>query len=296
MRHKSLLISMALVLILSLVGCAGSTGTMGIQGPQGPIGPQGVQGQRGEAGPQGIQGIQGPEGDRGPAGSDGDDGNDGEDGHDGDTGAKGNTGATGPAGPTGAAGPKGDKGDVGTTGEQGEPGPSGNPGLTQVVFLAQKITGQDTDWKSGWDVDEGGAWACVQYSPVGSTFDFSIETSLSSGNYSLVYYADSSDGSGESDFPVKVIHGWTSTDDIDGEYSGDDIDTSLPVYDDWNRAENDYYESDGYAHPHGAKLWLVPTAAIGEDGSLAWGDMADFLFETDLITYVDTECGLYGED
>ncbi len=280
MLRKCLFVVTILVLAMSLGACTGTPGTIGPQGPQGPTGPQGVQGPRGEMGLQGPQGMQGPEGERGSAGEDGDDGDDGEDGDRGPTGAKGDKGNTGDTGPAGPAGPQG---------PQGIPGPAGTNGTPGVVFLAQKQT------SGSWPIVEGGDWACVQYLPIGPTFDFSIETSLSSGNYSLIYYADSNDGSSESDFPVKVIHEWISADDIDGEYSGDDIDTSLPVYDDWNRAENDYYESDGYAHPHGAKLWLVPTGDI-VDNHLTWVNMADYLWETDLITYVDSDCGLYAAE
>jgi hypothetical protein len=155
----------------------------------------------------------------------------------------------------------------------------------QSVLLIQKDT-------STWEVLQG-AWAFIQYVPCGPEFEFIITTSgLDSDTaYSLIYYADSAaPPSGASAFPVMVIHTWDSGNDVDGSFS-DDIGTSLPTWSDKNRTGNDYYASDGYANPYGAKLWLVPTEDIDSSSFLTWTDMADYLWETNLIMYIDTDTG-----
>lgn len=156
----------------------------------------------------------------------------------------------------------------------------------QSVLLIQKNT-------STWEVLPNSPWAFIQYVPCGPEFEFIITTGgLDSGtSYSLIYYADSDTGDNKdaSTFPIMVIYYWEPGDNVSGSFSND-IDTSLPTWSDKNRAENDYYASDGYANPHGAKLWLVPTDDV-EGGLLTWENMADYLWETDLIMYIDTDTG-----
>lgn len=178
---------------------------------------------------------------------------------------------------------QGNDGADGAVGPQGPSGENGQP--MQSVLLIQKDT-------STWEVLQG-AWAFIQYVPCGPEFEFIITTGgLDSDTaYSLIYYSDSAaPPSGASIFPVMIIRAWTSGDDVDGLFS-DNLGTSLPTWSDKNRAENDYYASDGYAHPHGAKLWLVPTDDIDSGGFLSWASMADYLWETDLIMYIDTDTG-----
>ncbi|MDO8578367.1 MAG: hypothetical protein Q7R50_04215 [Dehalococcoidales bacterium] len=81
-----LVVSLFMVLVLVLTGCAGPAGTTGPAGAQGP------------AGEKGTTGAQGPAGDRGPAGTTG------PAGVQGPVGPAGTAGATGPAGPAGTAG------------------------------------------------------------------------------------------------------------------------------------------------------------------------------------------------
>ncbi len=290
MRHKGLPIGMVLVLILSLAGCAAPSGAMGIQGPQGPIGPQGVQGQRGEMGLQGPQGMQGPEGERGFAGEDGDDGDDGEDGDRGPTGAKGdkgNTGDTGPVGPAGPQGPQGIPGPAGADGDDGNDGENGQDGEPRMfLFLAEK----DIDWV----IVPGGMWACLSYVSFGDEFRYSIDAYglEPDTEYSLIYYADPYPG----DNPGCLI-GELDT-DPDGEIHDDyelDLGMSLPCESDANITGDYSGDPDYYAHARGAKLWLVPSDCYNEPGVTTWAPER-FLFETDLITYVDSDCGLYAAE
>ena len=75
----------------------------------------------------------------------------------------------------------------------------------------------------------------------------------------------------------------------------EDVDESLPYVGDWNAdASPDYCDSnngfDDYTHCVGAKIWAVPETAIGdcdEDNvcELTWANMANYYYETDLITY-----------
>jgi hypothetical protein len=99
----------AIVFMLSLVGCGGGTtadsgSTQGTVGPAGSVGPQGPQGIQGPKGDQGAQGIAGKDGLQGQPGAPGTDGRDGAPGVAGGIGPQ---GAQGPAGPAGAQGPAG---------------------------------------------------------------------------------------------------------------------------------------------------------------------------------------------
>jgi hypothetical protein len=213
---------------------------------------------------------------RGPAG---DDGQDGEDGHDGNTGAKGSTGATGPAGPQGI---QGIPGPAGADGDDGENGQDSEPRM--FLFLTEK----DDDWA----IVPGGAWACISYVPFGDEFRFSINAyGLESVEYSLIYYADPWPGS----TPGKLI----ATFDSDGTFEASDVsvelDMSLPCMPDANISGDYSIAPDYYAHARGAKLWLVPSECYLEPSVVSW-EPSRFLFETDLITYVDTNYGLYWGD
>ena len=272
----------ALVLIpvlLVTAGCSGATGSTGIQGTPGPQGPQGMIGPQG---PQGPAGPEGPEGEQGPRGVAGEDGRDGDDGRNGSSGSKGNTGATGPVGP---AGPQGEQGLAGTNGTDGDPGLQGIPGedgeARAFLFLAKK----DNDW----DIVPGGMWACISYVPFGNEFRFSINAyGLETCEYSLIYYADPWPGSA----PGKLIDTFDSDGSIEEQDISIELDMSLPCSPDENISGDYSGAPDYYAHARGAKLWLVPSECYGEPDVTTWTP-ARFLFEMDLITYVDTNCGLY---
>lgn len=109
---KLLILVTVLVLILvPIIGCAASQGPQGEQGPVGPRGeqgPMGPQGPQGESGPQGLKGEQGPVGPRGERGL---------------------RGPEGEQGPVGLQGPRGEQGLVGPQGPEGEQGPVGPQGI-----------------------------------------------------------------------------------------------------------------------------------------------------------------------
>ena len=76
-----------------------------------------------------------------------------------------------------------------------------------------------------------------------------------------------------------------------------ELDMSLPCFPDNNAdaALVNYGDApDYYAHAFGAKVWLVPSACYDEPTkTVTTWTPTDFLFESDLITYIDTDCGYY---
>jgi len=130
----------------------------------------------------------------------------------------------------------------------------------------------------------------------GDTFDFAfVSYSLEADtDYTLIYYADKEDRTVNwgGDNPGAVIASGTS----DGTgyliLSGSpDLGMSLPCPPDANISIYSYNGSpDYYTHAHGAKIWLVPTDCLTGGGlPVATWSPDRFLFETDLIVYVDTD-------
>jgi hypothetical protein len=65
----------------------------------------------------------------------------------------------------------------------------------------------------------------------------------------------------------------------------------LPSYPDANIDKYDYSGApDYYEHAHGAKIWLVPSTDYSAEAKkmIAWNPSA-YLFETDLIAYIDLD-------
>ena len=248
------------------IGPQGSTGATGAQGPQGSSGAVGPTGPQGE---QGVQGVQGPRG------------------------YEGATGATGPQGPRGYAGmqgPKGDKGDVGPQGPIGPQGLRGENGISGAcVILVEKDS-------ATWLMVEDGAVGYLLYVPVGSEFEYVFEAYRLESNveYCLIYYADFEDRYTQwgGNNPGALIDVGTSNDfgylELDGSV---ELDMNLPCSPDANMSVHDYSGSpDYYAHAHGAKIWLVPADcySVAEKRVITWAPDR-FLFETDLIMYVDSD-------
>jgi hypothetical protein len=254
----------------------------------------------GAFGCQGPEGLQGPQGERGKAGKDGDDGRDGKDGVD-ITGA--NVDSSGRLiltlsnGKTINAGyVKGDKGDTGASGGGGGSysypvkGDKGEPGISGAfVFLIQK---DSSTWQSVAD----GAVGILFYAPIGSTFDFyfgakGLELDT---DYSLIYYADFDDRFSQwgGNNPGALIAVGTSSDTGGLTLEGSvELNMSLPCPPDANIATYNYSGApDYYAHAYGAKIWLVPSDCYDAEATqvTAWAP-SRFLFETDLITYIDTD-------
>ena len=68
----------------------------------------------------------------------------------------------------------------------------------------------------------------------------------------------------------------------------------LPMTGDWNTiAEPGYCDMentfDDFEHCRGAKLWIIPTSVIGDNGVLSWASMWEYYYETDLIVYSNTD-------
>jgi hypothetical protein len=147
-------------------------------------------------------------------------------------------------------------------------------------------------------------WACVTdgasglmgYNLAGPTFDFMF---LGSGlevntDYSLIYYADFEDRFNfwGGNNPGALIG--TGTSDGNGNLSMSDcvdLGMALPHPDDANAYYHHYSgDPDYYLHDQGAKIWLVPSDCYDADAKKVtiWSP-GRFLFETDLITYDDTD-------
>ncbi len=294
MKRKWYLILGVVVLLvasLALFGCQGSQGLQGpkgdkgiqgiqgIQGLQGPQGPQGEKGDKGDSGPQGAIGLQGPKGDTGPQGPQGAAGYAGPQGPIGPKGDKGDTGDVGPQGIQGEAGPQGEVGPIGPQGPQGVAGPE----YPKSLLLVKKDINM---WQWVLPIQ---TYAVLQYKPIGDTFDFKLTVrGLVPGDYSLVYY-NNADAMGQQSGCV-VVSGITG----DGVYEQSvELNSHLPFGNDYNLRQASYYAGapDYYATTRGAKIWLVPTA-LCSDGIVSWdnwnSNAPNFLFETDLITYLDT--------
>jgi len=144
---------------------------------------------------------------------------------------------------------------------------------------------------STWIVIPDGRAGTLEYNSSGSTFNFSFTaTGLeATTEYSLIYYANPYPGNN----PGKLIG--TGTSDGIGALtiSGTpDLGMSLPTVPDSNMVTSHAGTPDFYLHPFGAKIWLVPSADYDTALSkmIAWNP-ASYLFETDLINYVDTDAG-----
>jgi hypothetical protein len=154
----------------------------------------------------------------------------------------------------------------------------------------------------------------LTYNLSGETFDFVfIGVGLEDTNYSLIYYADYYESDEEDryttwggNYPGALI---ASGDAVDGtlELSGsvnlrpdltpgeDEDGIDLPWPPDGNIEDYAYDgEPDYYDHANGAKIWLVPSDCYDADDSelpvykvILW-QPERFLFETDLITFDDT--------
>lgn len=147
-----------------------------------------------------------------------------------------------------------------------------------------------------WQIIDDGVKGTLTYRPACSEFEYEFEATGLAFNtkYSLIYYADFEDrfanwggnnlgaliGIGISDGSGKL----SMSDSID-------LDMNLPSLPDANIYIHDYFgPPDNYAHAHGAKVWLVPSSDydIGLNKVTNWNP-TKFLFETDLITYFDSD-------
>ena len=152
-----------------------------------------------------------------------------------------------------------------------------------------------TTWQPG-----GPGVGTLTYELAASTFNYEFEASgLTAGkNYSLIYYADKQDRFEEwgGDNPGALIA--TAVANEDGEISiegSNNLKMNLPHADDWNgTSEANYCDVangfDNYDLCRGAKVWLVPSDRydVSSKKLIGWNP-TEYLFETDLITYDDTD-------
>ena len=173
--------------------------------------------------------------------------------------------------------------------DKGLKGLMGQAGNSNVAFV--ELWEKDANW----EIVEEGAWGKLKYNLEGPTFDFvfnghglEIDT-----EYSLIYYADTEDRYVDwgGDNPGALIASGSSNEWGDIHLMGPvELDIDLPHLDDANGYYYDYTQApDYYDNGTGAKIWLVPSDCYdaGAKKVDTWSPTR-FLFETDLITYTDT--------
>lgn len=317
---KTLLIIGLFVIVVSMLAVSGCAGKQGGIGATGATGAQGIQGERGDTGAKGAKGDTGTTGATGATGVQGAIGNTGASGY----GATGATGATGEAGAdganayevavadgfggtetewlaslVGAAGVPGIPGYTPIKGVDyfdGVPGATGDDGISGAYAIL--IEKNSVTWQPVTD----GAVGLLLYDPVGSQFEYVFEAYGLEPNtsYRLIYYAD---------FTPDRFDQWggnnpgallgTFTADTSGNIApytySLDLGMNLPCLPDANMWSDsliyDYsLAPDYYAHAFGAKIWLVPSDCYDavENQVIVWSP-TEFLFETDLIVYIDTD-------
>ena len=237
----------------------------------------------GEAGAIGATGVQGVQGEQGDTGA---------------TGAKGDAGATGATGATGAMGAKGEKGDRGASGSAGAPGATGATGVkgdkgdsgisgAYVILIAKDTT---------WQPIPNGAAGYLFYEPVATTFNYNFKAYKlePNTNYSLIYYADFVDRYnqwGGNNPGALIAVGQSNSVGTLILTGSTELSMCLPCQPDANIAIHNYSGApDYYAHAFGAKIWLVPSDCYDAMASqvITWSPTR-FLFETDLIAYIDID-------
>ena len=176
-------------------------------------------------------------------------------------------------------------------------GKNGQAGKSNIghLYLYEK---DPTDWS----IVEDGAWGKMKYNLAGPTFDFVFNGHGLAANteYRLIYYADYEDRYVKwgGDNPGALIATGTTNPGGQLHLAGSpELNMDLPHPDDANAYYHNYadpddphYTGDGYATAYGAKIWLVPSDCYdtGAKKVDTWSPTR-FLFETDLITYDDTD-------
>jgi len=170
-------------------------------------------------------------------------------------------------------------------------------GIDVTYFVNQATLTLENKDPETWQPIEDNVKATLTYCIVGDTFIYKlVATGLTpSTSYSLIYYADFEPerftywgGNNPGALIAEVTsdeHGYVSQ---TGEI---DLGMDLPSPPDANIAIYDYSgPPDNYAHAHGAKIWLVPSTDYDADENklTAWNPTT-YLFETDLITYLDLD-------
>jgi predicted ribosomally synthesized peptide with SipW-like signal peptide len=147
--------------------------------------------------------------------------------------------------------------------------------LQGSVKLDNKV--ENENWRVVWEDDKYGV---LTYNMMGPTFDYSFtgKAPKASTYYCLIYYADPWPGDG-------ALIGCAMSDGSGGiTMSGStELNMDLP---DWNTCQDQN-------HPEGAKIWLVTSSDYNSNsqttGPMTAWNPGDYLFETGLITYDDTQ-------
>lgn len=134
-----------------------------------------------------------------------------------------------------------------------------------------------------------GRSATLSYGSSGPTFSFSLSAVglEASTPYSLIYYANPYPGNN----PGALLGSGTSA--ADGSLTitaSPNLNINLPTPPDSNMVVDHSGPPDNYLHAFGAKVWLVPSLCydLTLKKIITWSPTR-FLFETDLITYTDTD-------
>jgi len=173
-------------------------------------------------------------------------------------------------------------------------------GVETSYWSTVELSSKNSDWIVTDDMK-----ATLTYNLVSPTFEYELEATrlTPDAEYSLIYYADKPDrfvNWGGNNPGVLIM---TEKADSEGKISvkgNKNLQMNLPHANDANNDEYDYCKTkanggtdDMYDLCHGAKIWLVPTSDLPNpypgDGKWKFWDTAGILFETDLITYDDSD-------
>ena len=182
-------------------------------------------------------------------------------------------------------------------------------GITTTYWNTVVLEDKDIDWniknsQNQWEKDIQGT---LKYELAASEFnyEFGADVLAADTEYSLIYYADYDERFDQwgGDNPGVLIGTFTS--DESGHITTDgvvsvDLGMDLPTAPDWNQtAEANYCDKnnklDDFELCRGAKVWLVKSDNYNENTVVGWNP-EDFLFETDMMVYNDTDVdglGLY---
>lgn len=168
----------------------------------------------------------------------------------------------------------------------------------RVIMLENK----DSSWAT---LNGDDRFAMLTYYVMKDEFNYSVSAFGLDANtdYSIIYYADKPDRFADwgGDNPGALIGTFTTDGTGDATDTGStELDMNLPSSPDANIDENIYCigEPDAYAVCYGAKIWIVPSSDYAKPALTAWNP-TDYLFETDLMHYYDTNDttqGIIGAD
>lgn len=154
-----------------------------------------------------------------------------------------------------------------------------------ITIYAEQLTGtlvlENKTGDPDWQIVADNIKATLTYNLTSPTFDYSLtgKAPLTNTKYCLIYYADPWAGDG-----ALIGCGSTGASDRNISFSGSvELGMDLP---DWGTCADEN-------HPEGAKIWLV-TASDYNNNTESTGPMTawnpdNYLFETGLITYDDTD-------